>query len=525
MLLSLGVVLAEESKPPGDLLKPVRVETGLLQGVPNREGTVVSFKGIPYAAPPVGILRWREPQPPVTWDGVRRADTFGAVCGADGTRKGKPDLPWSLRNPRDYEEPPFSEDCLYLNVWTPARTAADRLAVLVFLNPGTFSGDGLAKKGILVVTVNWRTGLFGGMGHPELTRESPHRLSGNYGTLDVITALRWVRKNITAFGGDPDKVTLAGYSFASAFVHHLTASPVARGLFRGAICMSFPYDALLTMHKVGDVRQKEQEGLKFAAARKAPTLDALRKMSAADLVAPNPDINGFTGAVLGATFCRDGWSLTSHYPEALDQGLESDVPTLTGITADDSPGAPPVQYLKTIVDSFARDVPNVFGEKKAAFLARQDAYSAFCPVTTDREARELLKRAQLEYRMSTVYCWARRRAGKARTPAFTYIFSQAIPSREHPEFGAFHTSDLVYEFNNLNLVDHPWTEEDRRVADQASSYWANFVKTGNPNGDTLPPWAPFDAAKPSTMALGSVAGPCPIAGKERLGFYLDVLEK
>ncbi len=519
LLFVAGAGLAADA----DLSKPVQVESGLVQGVPNPENDVVAFKGIPYAAPPVGNLRWREPQPPLKWEGVRKADKFGPQCAQP--HGGPRALPYSLMTRRDSESATYSEDCLFLNVWTPARSAGDKLPVLVYFYSGTTPGEGLARKGILVVTLNHRIGIIGGMGHPELTKESPHHLSGNYGMLDMIAALQWVHTNIAAFGGDPAKVTIAGYSVGSTCVHHLTTSPVAKGLFRGVICMSFPYDYLTASHKVGNVWQKEQEGLKFAAAKKAKSIADLRNMSADDLFASDPAVGDFTRAVLGSALCLDGWALPTEYPVALDKGLASDVPTLTGITADDSPGCPPVGYLKTSVASFAKDVPKVFGENREAFTARQDAYLALCPVTTDQEARETLKRAQLEYRMSTVFYWAKRRAAKATTPVYTYLFEQAIPCKEHPEFGAFHTSDLAYEFNNLKTLDHPWTEDDRRVAEQVSSYWANFVKTGNPNGENLPEWKAFDASNPTTMVLGAKPGPRAIAGKERLGFYRDLLEK
>lgn len=505
-----------------DLNKPVQIETGFIEGVPDQENNVVSFKGIPYAAPPVGDLRWREPQPPLKWLGVRKTDKFGAQCAQPNRNPGT--LPWSLMRQRDSEQSKsYSEDCLFLNVWTPAKSADDNLAVLVYI--GSISGEGLAKKGIIVVTFNHRLGIIGGMGHPELTRESPHHLSANYGMLDMIAALQWVHNNITAFGGDPDKVTIAGYSVGSTCVHYLTTSPVAKGLFRAAICMSFPYDYLMAIHKVGGVWQKEQEGLKFAAAKKAQSIEGLRKTSPEDLFAEDSAVNGFTRAVLGSAFCTDGWALPSEYPVALDKGLESDVPTLTGITADDAPGIPPVEYLKTTTASFSKELPGVFGEKRETFRAMQDAYSAFCPVTTDQDARKFLKRAQLEYRMSTVYYWAKRRAQKAKAPVYTYVFEQAIPCKEHPEFGAFHTSDLVYEFNNLETLDYPWTEVDRLVANQVSSYWVNFVKTGNPNGQNLPEWKPFDAGDPSTMVLGADIGSRPITGKERIDFYRDLIEK
>jgi carboxylesterase type B len=496
-----------------DVRGPIQIETGLVEGISDRENDVVIFKGIPYAAPPLGNLRWREPQPPARWQGIRGAANFGASCT-------------QIKSPSGKQPADMSEDCLFLNVWTPARSAADKLPVLFFIHGGAWSfgsgnirGEGLAKKGLIVVTANYRLGIFCGMGHPELTAESPHHACGNYGMLDLIAALKWVRKNIAAFGGDPSRVTIAGHSSGANAVHYLLTSPVAKGLFRGAIGVSFPYDYLTKPHAIGNAWQHEQEGLKFAAAKKAATLEALRRIPARDLIASDPAVGDFTRACLGGGVNTDGWAFPLEYPQALDQGLESDVPTLTGLTADDF--GPPAKYLKVTATSFAASLPPMFGEKRNAFLAARDAFLALCPVTTDQEAREMAKRAQIEYRMASVYHWAKRRAKTAKTPVYTYFFEQAIPSQR----GAYHGSDLPYEFNNLDDVDRPWTQDDRRVADQVSSYWVHFVASGNPNGGNLPEWAPFTAEKPCTMALGTPSGRRPIAKKERLGFYRDLLEE
>jgi para-nitrobenzyl esterase len=386
-----------------------------------------------------------------------------------------------------------------------------------------YDGEELAKKGIIVVTINYRLGILAGMGHPQLTAESPHHVCGNYGMLDMIAALKWVHRNIAAFGGDPSKITLCGQSSGCMAVHYLTTSPLAKGLFRGAIAVSFPYDYLTKQHAIGNVWQKEQEGLKFSAAKKVESIDDLRKIPAADLIAFDPAVGTFTRNCLSGGVNMDGWLFPLKYPDALDQGLPSDVPILTGITADDF--GPPAQYLKTTLASFATDVPRMFGEQKEALLTHKDAYLALCPATTDQEAREMAKRAQSEYRMASVFYWAKRRAKVAKTRVYTYFFKQAIPWPAHPEFGAFHSSDLVYEFNNLRKLDRPWTAADRYVADEVSSYWVNFVRTGNPNGKNLPLWEPFNASNFSTMTLDAKSGPRRIAGKERLGFYRDLFEK
>jgi len=512
-LLTVLLFIASVAGFAADVNRPIRIESGLIQGVSNPENDVVAFKGIPYAAPPVGDLRWREPQPAAKWDGVRKADNFGATCTQPPSFSGK-------------QPATMSEDCLFLNVWAPAKITDDKRAVLFFIHggaglfgSGNLNGAELARKGIIVVSVNFRLGIFAGFGHPELTAESPHHTCGTYGMLDLIAALRWVQQNIGAFGGDPGQVTIAGQSSGANAVHYLLTSPVAKGLFRGAIAVSFPCDYLTKPHMIPFVRQKEENGVAFAKIKNCKSLTDLRRIPALELIANDPAVSKAKLFHLGSNIARDGWAFPLTYPDALDKGLASDVPTLTGITADDF--GPPAKYLKTTVASFAASLPGMFGENRAAFLAKQDAILALCPVTTDQAARELAKLAQIEYRLSSMFYWAKRRAKTAQTPVYTYFFDQAVPS----ERGAYHSSDLAYWFNDMKNQDRPWTEADRRVSDEVSSYWVNFVKTGNPNGGNLPRWQPFAAGNPSTMALTTKSGPRPIAGKERLDFYRDLLEK
>ncbi len=502
---------------------PVRVESGLLSGT-EADGVTV-FKGIPYAAPPVGDLRWREPQPPAKWEGVRAATAFGASCPQ----------PLSTGAPPYTEEfamrGPTSEDCLFLNVWTPAKSPKDGLAVLVYFHGGSgvrgsgsvpvYDGAQLARKGIVVVTLNFRLGMLGGMGHPQLTAESPHHVCGNYGMLDMIAALRWVQANIAAFGGDPAKVTLCGQSSGCMAMHYVMTSPLAKGTFRGAIAVSFAYDYLTKPHSIGNVWQKEQQGAKFAAAKGVASLAELRALTPEALMAEDAAVEPFTRAALNGGVNTDGWAFPADYPKALAEGLTADVPILTGITADDF--GPPAAFLKTTPATLAAGVQAAFGEKKAEFPKIQEAYLAQCAADSDEAARAAVKRAQQEYRMASIFTWAAQRAKFAKAPVYTYVFEQAIPWPAHPEFGAFHSSDLVYAFDNLAKLDRPWTETDRRVAAQVSSYWVNFVKTGNPNGADLPTWPAWDAAAPVTMTLGAKPGVRAIADPARWPLYEAVL--
>ena len=485
-----------------DLRLPVRIESGLVAGVFNPQTNVVSFKGIPYAAPPVGELRWREPQPPVKWNGIRKGDRFGAPCVQPTSPSGKP-------APAD-----MSEDCLFLNIWSPAKSTTNHHAVLFFIHggagffgSGNMNGEELAKKGIIVITLNYRLGLFAGMGHTLLTTESPHHACGNYGLLDLIAALNWVRDNISAFGGDPTKVTIAGQSSGACLVHYLTTSPLAQGLFHGVIAVSFPYDYLTKPNIIPFIRQKEDNGVEYARIKNTRSLEELRNIRAIDFVTDDPAIAKAKLNHLLSGVARDGWAFPMTYPDALDKGLASDVPTMTGMTADDF--GPPAMYMKTTVASFAASVPRIPGQPPTALLA-------LCPpVTTDDEARSLAKQLQIESGMVSIFNWAKRRAKMAKSPVYTYFFGQAVPS----ERGAYHGSDLAYWFNDTQNENRAWTGDDRLVADQASSYWVNFVATGNPNGNHLPVWKAFDVNSPTTMAIRKNPLPRPIAENERVGYY------
>ena len=459
--------------------EPVRVESGLLEGAPGAEGDTVAFLGVPYAAPPVGNLRWREPQPAPPWEGVRKADQFGAMCP-----QAKP------------ESGPASEDCLFLNLWAPARAPAEKLPVLFFVHggcyqfgSGNFDGEGMAKKGILLVTVNHRLGHFNSMGHPELTRESPLKSCANYGSLDLIAALKWLHRNVGAFGGDPARITICGQSTGASNVHYLTASPMATGLFHGVIAISFPYDYLMKRDAVGNQWQAEQAGLKLAREKGLATLDDLRNLPAGDLV------GGGGGPTIRTSVYPRG------YPEAVAAGLPSDVPTLTGLTWDDF--GPPAQHDPyTNLELFKKRVARACPPEKL-----EEVLSHY-PAKNDAEARERWKQVGNEIRMADLFHWARVRARTAKTPVYTYVFTHAQPME--PKRGAYHGSDLFYEFNNVRDPARGWRDEDRQVAAQVSSYWVNFVKTGNPNSPGLPEWKAFDPADPSTMHLGVTSGFQPI---------------
>ena len=486
--LAVLLLIAPGAGFAADLSQPIRIESGLIQGVPNLEQDVVAFKGIPYAAPPVGELRWREPQPPLKWEGVRKADQFGAKC---------PQVKFGSNTP----EANTSEDCLFLNIWAPAKPAEKGLSILFFVHGGCYQfgsgdmeGSGMAKKGIIFISVNHRLGNFCSMGHPDLKKESPLKSCANYGSLDLIAALKWIQKNIAAFGGDPAKVTISGQSTGANNVHYLTTSPMAKGLFRGVIAISFPYDFLMKQQAIGNMYQAEQGGLRLAKEKNLKTLEALRKIPAAEL------LKGGGGPTYASPVYPD------NYPTALAKGLVSDVPTMTGMTWDDF--GPPAKYDPyTDMGWFKKRVARKCAPEKLEEVLAQ------YPAKNDSEAREMWKKVGNEIRMADIFYWAVKRAKTAKTPVYTYMFTQAQPF--DPKKGAEHGSDLAYEFNAVAVSDKGWRDEDRQVAEQVSSYWVNFVKTGNPNGPNLPEWKAFDPHDPATMYLGKDSGFRPIANTRK----------
>ena len=342
--------------------KPVRTASGAVSGAPGRNAAITVFKGIPFAAAPVGPLRWRAPMPPGAWQGVRAAVAFSPSCIQTIVTEKKP---WTYEFMAHGE---VSEDCLYLNVWTAAKSATEKRPVYVYVHGGgntegsgsvaVYDGESLAKKGVVVVTVNYRLGVFGFFTHPELSRESERYASGNYAILDLISSLQWVRANIAAFGGDPDKVTIGGQSAGASNSHILTASPLAKGLFRGVIAESGSTLATMTGANMRTLKQQEQDGVKFAEAKSAKSMAELRRMSWKDLAAPTPAAFRFSPVV-------DGWVLPAHIGEIFAQGKQNDVLTITGANKDEN-GAEPNPNITSA--QFQVQAQQRYGELAGEFL-------------------------------------------------------------------------------------------------------------------------------------------------------------
>lgn len=452
----------------------VEIRQGLVRGVAARDPAITVYKGIPFAAAPVGALRWTPPQSAPAWEGVRDASEFCASCVQEIRRSY---LPWT-------EEYMFrndvSEDCLALNIWTPARRADERLPVYVYIHGGAYyggsgevllyDGEGLARKGVIVVTLNYRLGVFGFLAHPELTAESPHGSSGNYGLLDQIAGLRWVRENIAAFGGDPDRVTVGGQSAGAGSVHHLLVSPLARGLFQRAIAQSGPWRRGADSPTLAAA---EKQGAEFATAIEAPDLAALRALPAETLFARYFDRSFFFRPIV------DGWVVPEQVVSAHENGHQIDVPLLTGWTADERSSR--AGYGRTTRQEFIEQAKREFGPGADAFLK-------LYPVPNDAEAGPMQVRAWRDADRAGLAWWTGLRAARGRSPDWTYVFARGIPWPEHPEYGAFHSGELPYTFNNLGLMNRPWEDADHRLAELVSEYWANFIKHGDPNAPGLPAW-------------------------------------
>jgi len=503
-LIRLAPAAAMLGTAPG-LQEPIAVEGGQLTGTPTVQWTpgVRLFRGIPYAAPPVGTQRWRAPQPVVPWQGVKRAADFSPACmqmptNTDGNawREG---------------HVPVSEDCLGLNIWTPARSAADRLPVMVWIHGGgnsrgaasenQYDGAYLAKKGVVFVSFNYRMNVFGFMAHPELTRESEHHSSGNYALLDQIAALQWVQRNIARFGGDPASVMIFGHSAGAANVVSLLASPLAKGLFHRALALSGTSLAVRTT-----LAEAEKAGVTFAQTLGAPSLAALRQKPAEEVLrAKQPRM----GPVV------DGWVLPQDVYSIFAAGRQSRVPLVVGTVADDAPGAgtaPTAAAAHT-------DARSTYGE-------RADRYLKLYPATTDAEAAKSAHAFRTNSALANARLLARLHSKTAQSPVYWYFFTHTSPmpegvvwdGRPAPSWGAYHGSELVYVFNAFPFQDWAWRPVDRKLGETISSMWVTFARTGSPNGSGLPEWPVFDPKLEVLMNFGDTPKAQPAPHKAQIDF-------
>jgi para-nitrobenzyl esterase len=466
--LVLGMTL------PGAALadNQVRTANGVVEGTADPDGIRV-FKGIPFARPPVGELRWKPPQPPEDWQGVRKADAFGP-------RAMQPPVFSDMR----FRSAGMGEDCLYLNVWTPAGSEAERLPVLVYFYGGGFvAGDGseyrydggsMARKGLVALTVNYRLGVFGFLAHPGLTQESPHKASGNYGLLDQNAALQWVRTNIAAFGGDPAKVTIAGESAGSISVSAQMASPLSKDLFAGAIGESGSLLGTLSPVPLADA---EKIGERYASELGARSLADLRKIPAEDLL--KGKVRGGVGRF---PLVIDGYFLLDDPAQVFVEGKQARVPLLVGWNTEESGPQGVLGREKPTRENYRNALKRLYGD-----LA-EDALKAY-PAASDRDvvqaATDLAGDRFIGY---SSWKWADLHGKTGGKPVFVYLYAQPRP-RTPPSRGAVHSAEIEYALGNLDTNKvYAWTPDDYAVAKVMQAYFANFIKTGDPNGGGLPKW-------------------------------------
>lgn len=485
-------------------MKTVQVESGALAGEWNADRSVCAFKGVPYARPPIGRLRWRPPQPPEKWSGVRPAQAFAPRC----IQPNRPNHAVGY-----FGAEPESEDCLYLNLWTAVPGTDEKRPVMMWLHGGAFlvgsgslpifDGAALARRGVVVVTINYRLGRLGFLSHPELSAEQPQRTSGNYGLLDQIEALRWIKTNIAAFGGDPDCVTVFGQSAGSSSVSTLMGSPLARGLFHRAIGQSGGAFFPRILQKLDAA---EASGARFANAIGASTLEELRSRPAREIQFIRPDDGGtlkdiYDGSDPKGTDRQNGWKIIDGYtvPDFLRNifaaGRQNDVPLLTGATTDEGTTQPPIPQLAEFIRRARADYGNL-----------ADSFLQIFPAENDAEA-ELASRRVVGTRVFNWenWTWANWQAKTGRAPVYFYHFAHAPPKPSSTmggdlsrELGAFHTADIPYVFQTLDARSWPWRPSDRALSDTMARYWVNFASTGDPNGAKLPQWPRYNPQQPTT---------------------------
>ncbi len=531
--------------------QPVKLDTGMVSGVQGKNAEVREFKGIPYAAPPVGDLRWKPPQPAAKWEGVRAGDQFGNSCmqgGGGGGRgrggaKGGPAPAATGAAPggtpggpgggapggaprggaaRGPAGPANSEDCLFLNVWTAAKSASEKRPVMVWLHPGGYTsgsgsaagtdGENLAMKGAVLVTINYRLGIFGFFAHPELTQESPHHASGNYAFLDQQAALQWVQRNIGGFGGDPRRVLVFGDSAGSTSIGNLVVSPLSKGLFQRALGESGAWLGL-GIAPVTKLAAAEQAGVRTAEGLGAKSLGELRAKSAAEVLAAG----GRTGPVI------DGWFLPDDPANIYAQGKQNDVPLLLGSNKDEA------TFFQgpTTAAMFTQSSKMRYGDLADAFFKIYTAGSDDEATVSSFAAF----RDQLGFVMRN---WAASQVRTGKSKAYVYYFtheppmaggnpppSDVVTARQQ---GATHGAEAAYVFENLQ-GNRPWTDLDRKLSDTISSYWVNFAANGDPNGKGLPVWPAFDEKKNQRLILGDLIESGADLTKEQITLYQQYYER
>jgi para-nitrobenzyl esterase len=499
LMLTSSIAMAQLND---DTAPRVKTANGILEG--TDESGIKIFKGVPFAAPPVGNLRWKEPQPVQNWSGVRKADKFGPRA-----------MQLPIFGDMNFRSNGMSEDCLYLNIWTPAKTGNEHLPILVYFYGGGFrAGDGseprydgenMARKGIVAVTVNYRLGVFGFLAHPELTEASPNHASGNYGLLDQSAALQWVQKNIDAFGGDSAKITIAGESAGSFSVSAQMASPLSKNIIAGAIGES---GSLLGLNPTVFLKEAEKTGTDFAASIKANSLIDLRAIPAEQLLK----------ATANTTFGRfpitvDGYFFPKSPREIYESGEQAHVPLLVGWNSQEMNYQMILGQDKLTLENYTKAVQKLYGEKSSEALR---VYNASNDEEVEQVATDLAGDRFIGF---STWKWSDLQSKTGGKPVYRYLYARPRPAMR-PEMGnataglaggvikdsssaktpasrgAAHSAEIEYALGNLptNRV-YDWQADDYKVSEIMQGFFANFIKTGNPNGLGVPEWPEVDNNK------------------------------
>lgn len=491
----------------------VKIASGEIQGITEPHSDIRAFLGIPFAAPPVGDLRWQAPQPVKPWQGIRKTVAFGPRC-----------MQLRIFSDMVFRDDGPSEDCLTVNVWTPAKSTDEKLPVMFWIFGGGFQagstsegrqdGTNLAKKGVVVVSCNYRLGIFGFFSDPALTAESPNHASGNYGLMDQIAALRWTKDNIAAFGGDPDNITIFGESAGSFSVSALMASPLAKGLFQKAIGESGAFfGAGPELHAAQTLAQTEQAGQKFAESIGATSLADLRAIPAEKLMQESKKGHFWPNI--------DGYVLPQDPDTIFAEGNQSHVPLLAGWNKWESVGN---LYSKTDPPTAANLIKSI----KQKYGSEADEALKYYPHATEAEVKQ--STIDLASEFFTVYGtwkWLEMANKTGGSPVYRYLFTRTPP--EPPgemedgipviKEGARHSAEIEYVFGALKWKKAPWQTVDFKISDAMMTYWSNFARSGDPNGPGLPHWPVYNSQDDyQIMVLGPHAHSRPATGQKRFEF-------
>ncbi len=478
-----SALMACATAPAAQTPPVVSAPAGSVRG--ETVGDIATFKGIPYAAPPVGEMRWRPPAPPARWDGVREATRYGAACIQPTP---------VIQTIYSADIGTTSEDCLTLNVWTPSTTG--QAPVMVWIHGGAlvtgsskeplYDGARLAQEGVVVVSINYRLGVLGWLAHPDLSAESPARISGNYGLMDQVAALEWVKRNIESFGGDPENVTIAGESAGGLSVLYLMASPIARGLFDRAIAQSA---YMISTPELREARHgspaAETAGATLARTLQAPSLRVLRGMDPQTLT-DRAVMSGF------ATFgVIDGAVLPHQIVETFDRGEQAKVPVLAGYNAGE------IRSLRMLAPAAPANAADYERTVRERYGDLADEFLRLYPSSDMQESILATSRDGL-------YGWTSERLVRSQTeagrPSFLYLFDHGYPAANDAGLRAFHASELPYMFGTLERTPPRWpvipdTADERRLSDAMVGYWTRFVKDGLAVAEGAPDWPAYGTTR------------------------------